>query len=121
MPHAGVLALYRELLVLRQTAPALRRRDRGSFAVAALGEHALALRRTGGDGSALLLVVSFAGPLAADTGAREETRPPQGRRWNLLLSTEEGRFGGDEGEVARLHPDGRLELGGAGGVVLRSG
>jgi maltooligosyltrehalose trehalohydrolase len=121
MPHAGVRALYRELLALRRSDPALRRRGRDSFAVAALGEHALALRRTGEDGSALLLVVSFAGALAADPAAREETRAPRGQRWELLLSTEEGRFGGGrEGEVARLHPDGRLELGGAGAVVLRA-
>ena len=120
MPHAGVLALYRELLLLRRRDPALRRRDRASFAVAAHGEHALSLRREGEDGSALLLVVSFDGPLSLFLPSADGTRPPAGRRWDLLLSTEEARFGAeDEGEVARLSEEGMLELRGAGGVVLR--
>jgi maltooligosyltrehalose trehalohydrolase len=121
MPHAGVLALYRELLRLRHSHPALRRRDRDSFAVAALGEHALALRRVGEDGSALLLVVSFDGALSADLTALDETRVAEGARWNLLLSSEEARFGGEtEGAVATLAPDGRLEISGAGAVLLES-
>ncbi|HEU4452947.1 MAG TPA: DUF3459 domain-containing protein, partial [Longimicrobium sp.] len=120
MPHAGVLALYRELLLLRQHDPALRRRDRASFAVAAHGEHGLSLRREGDDGSALLLVVSFDGPLSLFLPSGDDTRPPAGRRWELLLSTEEARFGAEaEGEVARLTEEGMLELRGTGGVVLR--
>jgi maltooligosyltrehalose trehalohydrolase len=119
-PHAGVRTLYRELLALRRTHPALVRRDRERFAVAALGEHALALRRTGEDGRALLLVVSFQGPLSVDLDAVEETRA-SGAPWDLLLSTEEARFGGDaEGEIVRLSPQGRLEMGGAGAVVLEA-
>ena len=118
MPHAGVRALYRELLRLRRTHPALRRRDRESFAAAALGEHGIALRRTGPDGAALLLVVSLQGALSVDLGAMQETRAPADR-WELLLSSEEARFGGEaEGELVRLSPDGRLEMGGAGAVVL---
>ena len=121
MPHAGVLALYRELLALRRDEPALRRRDRESFAVATFGEHGLALRRVGEDGSAMLLVASFGGALSVELGSREETRAPEGRRWELVLSTEEGRFGGEaEGEVASLSPEGRLELPGPGAVVLRA-
>jgi maltooligosyltrehalose trehalohydrolase len=120
MPHAGVLALYRELLRLRRTHPALRLSDRESFAVAALGEHGIALRRTDVDGRALLLVVSLDGPLSVDLGTVEETRLSAGR-WELLLSTEEARFGGDaEGEIVRLSPKGRLEMGGAGAVVLEA-
>ncbi|WP_420128305.1 malto-oligosyltrehalose trehalohydrolase [Longimicrobium sp.] len=118
MPHAGVLALYRELLRLRRTHPALRRRDREGFAVAALGEHGIALRRTGADGGAILLVVSLRGPLSVDLRAMEETRAPADR-WELLLSSEEARFGGEaKGELVRLSPDGRLEMDGAGAVVL---
>jgi maltooligosyltrehalose trehalohydrolase len=117
-PHAGVRTLYRELLALRRTHPALVRRDRDRFAVAALGEHALALRRTGEDGRALLLVVSFEGPLSVDLDAIKETRS-SGAPWDLLLSSEEARFGGDaEGELVRLSPQGHLEMGGAGAVVL---
>ena len=121
MPHAGVLALHRELLRLRRAHPALRRRDRASFAAAAVGERAVALRRTAEDGSALLLVASFGDSLRVDLGEREETRAPEGGRWKLLLSTEEGRFGGEcEGAVASVSAEGRLEMRGAGAVVLRS-
>jgi maltooligosyltrehalose trehalohydrolase len=115
MPHAGVLALYRELLRLRRAHPALRRRDRESFAVAALGEHALSLRRAGDDGRALLLVVSFHGALSVDLEERDETAGG----WTLLLSTEEARFGGEaEGSLVTLSPTGRLEMRGVGAVVL---
>ena len=118
MPHAGVLALYRELLGLRHAHPALRRRDRDSFAVAALGPDALALRRTGVDGRALLLVVSFDGPLDVDLAAREETAGA----WRLMLSTEEARFGGQsEGPLATLSVDGRLQMNGTGAVLLETG
>ncbi|HEX2211766.1 MAG TPA: malto-oligosyltrehalose trehalohydrolase [Longimicrobium sp.] len=117
-PHAGILALYRELLRLRRTHPALRRRDRDAFAVAALGEHGIALRRTAQEGGALLLVVSLGGPLAVDPGSMTETRAPADR-WELLLSTEEARFGGDaEGALVTLSPEGGLEMRGAGAVVL---
>ena len=117
MPHQGALALYRALLHLRRTHPALRRADREHFAVAALGE-AVALRRTGDDGSALLLVASFHTPIRARLDA-DETRAPDGTEWELHLSTEEGRFGGDaEGEIVTLTPDGMLETRGPGAMVL---
>jgi maltooligosyltrehalose trehalohydrolase len=119
VPHAGILALHRALLHLRRTHPALRCRARDAFAVIALAPHALALRREGDDGSALLLVVSLSGPLAADLGSADATRPPAGAAWELFLSTEEGRFGGEtEGEVASLSPEGMLALPGTGAVVL---
>lgn len=116
MPYAGVLALYGELLRLRRAHPALRRRDRGGFAVAALGEHALSLRRVAEAGPALLLIVSFRGPLSIDLPGRDETAG----RWALLLSTEEARFGGEgQGWMATLSPDGRLSLPGPGAVLLQ--
>jgi maltooligosyltrehalose trehalohydrolase len=121
-PQAGVLALYRALLALRRTHPALALRGRESFAVAALGAEGLSLRRTGAGGEALLLVVSFGAPLRVDLDARRETRGPGAAAWRLLLSTEEGRFGGGlTGDVATLTPGEVLEMPGAGGVVLASG
>ncbi|HEX8905954.1 MAG TPA: DUF3459 domain-containing protein, partial [Longimicrobiaceae bacterium] len=119
MPHSGVLALHRALLHLRRTHPALRPRDRRSFAVAALGDEAIALRRAGGDGSALLLLAAFAGPLSLDLAAQVETRPPDGAAWDVHLATEEGRFGGEtEGGLVTLSEDGRLEMHGPGAAVL---
>jgi len=121
-PHAGVLALYRALLALRREHPALRRRDRGSFTAAPVSDEAVALRRQGDDGSELLLVASFAPTLSADLASTAATRPPEGRSWRLLLSTEEARFGGDrEGEVVTLSAEGRLELREPGAVLLEAG
>jgi maltooligosyltrehalose trehalohydrolase len=114
--------LYRELLALRRSEPALRERGREFFRAAALGDGALGVRREGPDGSALLLVVAFRGEARVDTAARAETRPPEGRRWEVVLATEEGRFGGEaEGEVVRLDSGGELRLAGPGAVLLRAG
>ena len=122
-PHDGILSLYRALLHLRHDHPALRRRDRDSFAVAELGSDALALRRKGEDGAAMLLVASFGdSPVSVAPGSMDETRSPDGMAWELHLCTEEGRFGGEaEGELTSLSPEGRLELRGPGAVVLTAG
>ncbi|HET7233438.1 MAG TPA: DUF3459 domain-containing protein, partial [Longimicrobium sp.] len=122
-PHAGTLSLHRALLHLRRTHPALRRHDRESFTVTQLGDGVLALRRAGEDGNALLLVASFSEDgVTADLAATDETRAPGGTGWELYLSTEEGRFGGEaEGELASLSANGRLEVRGAGAVVLTAG
>ncbi|MEW5931449.1 MAG: malto-oligosyltrehalose trehalohydrolase [Gemmatimonadota bacterium] len=121
-PHAGVLALYRELLALRRAEPALRNRARESVDAAAVGERAVALRREAPDGGALLLVAGFEeGPLRVDLGALDATRAPDGGRWEPVLATEEARFGGErEGEVVSVSADGVLEMEGPGAALLRS-
>jgi maltooligosyltrehalose trehalohydrolase len=111
-PHAGVLALYRELLALRRTHAAMRPRDRAAFAVQQLSDVSLALLRTGNDAS-LLLVVNLAGTATLDVasaGARG------GGEWRLALWSEEERFGG-AGTSARLD-GGVLTLPSAGAALL---
>jgi maltooligosyltrehalose trehalohydrolase len=81
--HAAALALYRALLRLRATHPALRERARGSFAARALGDDALVLERRGG-GRGLTVLVNVRGRLTHGVG----------RRHRVLLSTEDPRFGG---------------------------
>ena len=121
MPHSGMLALYRALLHLRRTHPALRRRDRDAFSVAAIGDGAIALRRAGEGGCALLLVASFSGDFSISIDDDAATRAPDGG-WEVHLATEEGRFGGEtEGELVTLSPDGELSMRGPGAVVLVSG
>ena len=118
MPHAGVLALYRELLALRRSAPAARTRGRATFAVVEMGDRVLALRRSAADGSALLVVVSLGDMMEVPTAARGETSPPAGRAWMLVLSTEDARFGGGAG--ATLRPDGIVSFRTPGALVLRA-
>jgi maltooligosyltrehalose trehalohydrolase len=117
--HAGVLALYTSLIALRRAEPALRHDTREGFAVTALDDRALALRRAA-DEHALLAVVNFGESLRASLQERVETRPPAGRRWCVVLATEEERFGGD-GHWGHLDADaGIIELTTPGAVVLRS-
>ena len=118
MPHAGVLALYHELLALRRREPALRDRARERFAAVALGDRALALRRAGPDGSAFVVVVALGDGAALALDGRAETCAPAGRRWTVALGSEEPRFGGEE----PLAPfDGvTVTLPSAGALVLRA-
>lgn len=117
--NAGVLWLHRDLLRLRRDHPALRERSRESFAVAALGEYALALRReSGAPADALLLIVNLRGALWIDLRARPETRPPAGRRWAALLDSEDPGYGGRG--AALLAGDGAaLDLVGPGATLLQ--
>jgi maltooligosyltrehalose trehalohydrolase len=119
-PHAGVLALYRELLALRRTEPALRTADRAGFAVAALGDRGLALRRSAAGGADVLVVVTFGG--GADVALADDpvTRAPAGSRWARLLSTEEARFGGAEPAAGGGGDAAGLVAAAPGAVVLRA-
>ena len=93
--HSQVLELYRELLALRETEPALVRRRRGTYDCVPVGEHAVALRyRTPGGKDDVLVIANLKGALSADLDAGELTRPPDGCRWMPLISSEELRFGG---------------------------
>ena len=58
-PHAQILALYEALLELRRSSPALRRRERGTFAVEALSDDAMALRREAADGRPVVFLAQF--------------------------------------------------------------
>jgi maltooligosyltrehalose trehalohydrolase len=117
-PHAGILRLYRDLLGLRRSHLALRKRDRDSFAVTALGESALALRRHGQKPEdTLLIVVNLQGQLRIDLAAPAELSAPAGLRWAPLLDSEGERYGGRG--PARLAQDGDLlEISGSGAAVL---
>jgi len=82
--HAGVRALYRELLRLRAADASLRERRRGHFDVRPLGKDALVLERRGPSGGALHVLLNVRGTL--------EHRLPSGAE--LVLWSEAPRFGG---------------------------
>jgi maltooligosyltrehalose trehalohydrolase len=118
-PHIGTLTLYRDLLALRRTDPALRSRGRQDFAVTALGDHALTLRRRTGGGHEMLVVINIAGEVRSRPEEHPETTPSAGRRWNCALWTEDQRFGGPGSSVS-LEANGRLALPSPGAAVLRA-
>jgi maltooligosyltrehalose trehalohydrolase len=109
-PHAGNLELYRALLGLRRTEPALQARSR--VEVIELDEDGLALARGDVPGQALLLVVWLRG---ADGVYEQGHRGPimPGGRWSVVLSTEEPRFQESSGDrppelAPEIEPDDQL-------------
>lgn len=104
--HAGVLALYRELLRLRAQEPILKVSRRGSFDARPLGQNALVLERRGA-GGALQVIINVKGTL--------EHRVPEGAQ--LVLWSEESRFGGASTHSPLGH--GVLRLDGPSAAVVR--
>jgi len=95
--HAATLKLYRELLRLRRELPALRTREHDSFEAEQVGENAIALRyTTPSSEDDLLLVVNLGGDVRLALDDKDVTRAPDGRRWELVLSTNEPRYRGNE-------------------------
>ncbi|ATB30568.1 malto-oligosyltrehalose trehalohydrolase [Melittangium boletus] len=104
--HAGVLALYRELLHLRSTEPSLQPRGRGTYDARPLGDNGLVLERQGPEDSFQVIV--------AVKGRLEYPLPETAR---LVLWSEAVRFGGaDEKSPLRA---GVLALDGPSAVVVR--
>jgi len=98
--HAGVFALYRELLALRRNDPVLANRDRAATQAVPVGVHALVVDRwlrcdhrvlIANFGAAVMISLAELGGFERLTGGT----------WNMLFSTSESRFGGD-GEEATL-------------------
>jgi maltooligosyltrehalose trehalohydrolase len=101
-PHQGVLELYKDLLALRRTHPALQERSRSSFTVTPVGAGAVLLRRSAPTGETLMLAVSLKGGVQIDLG------PATGGGWRPLLDSEAADYGGAgepapiDGEVLHL-------------------
>jgi maltooligosyltrehalose trehalohydrolase len=90
--HAFVHALYRQCLRLRRSDPAFRPPGREGWEAGRLSSDVVAIRFDGAGVSYLLLVDpagGHSGDLAAEPLANAEAGP-----WQLLLSSNEERFGG---------------------------
>ncbi|HVS54601.1 MAG TPA: malto-oligosyltrehalose trehalohydrolase [Opitutaceae bacterium] len=97
--HAGVLALYREALRLRAREPAFQSPERNAWTIEALDDAALALRVRDRAGD-WLIVTAIAACDSAKAGEPAIVRPPEGRAWRRVLSSNEARFGGAEDGAA---------------------
>jgi maltooligosyltrehalose trehalohydrolase len=109
-PHRGVLALYRELLQLRRSHAATRSVRRDTWRVEAAGRDTLLLERSGEQSASIRLFVNFRG---------ESTVPLDAGDWQLLLHTEQARFGG-AGDSAVTLAGSELRLKGAVAVLLQA-
>lgn len=102
-PHAGVLALYQELLRIRRANAVFRPVRRGTWQVEIVQEHLLAMRLHGDDGQWLVLC-DLRGGHSYKVDGEEFLRPPEGRSWELVLATDERRFGGERAEIPKGMP-----------------
>ncbi len=91
-PHAAVLRLYRSLIALRRVLPPLRDARRDGFAVQAIDDATLALRRDAEDGEILLIVVRLVG---GGTCVVPAALARTAQRWSVVMTTEEARFAAD--------------------------
>ncbi len=106
VPHAGVLALYRACLRLRTNEPIFQSAPRDRWSVVEAGKGVIALRWR--DERDWLLLFSLASP-DAQLVELDTIRPRTGKHWQLVLASNEERFGG---------PGVREATGGESGIPL---
>jgi len=95
-PHAGVLRLYRALLRLRRREPLLQVASWRGFHVRPLDDWGVVLVRRGRGRAALVVVVALRSGGTADLSRwRSVSAAAPGRRWRVLLHTEQPRFAVD--------------------------
>ncbi|MEO5719311.1 MAG: DUF3459 domain-containing protein, partial [Chthoniobacterales bacterium] len=87
--HAQVLCLYREFLRLRRESAVLRDHSRGNFQVLPALDGVLRIRFGRAGGERWLVLVDLSG--GHRMPALEESS------WQVVLTSNESRFGGDEG------------------------
>jgi len=93
--HREALVLHQALLALRREDPVFRGQDRTAIEGAVLSAEAFVLRYSSAQGSDRLLVLNLGVDLRYDPCPEPLLAPGPGRRWRLLLSSEEIRFGGN--------------------------
>ncbi len=134
--HAQILTLYRDLLQLRRDVKHFtsRQGSRGFFHSATVDRDAIALRYGNAESEAtlgnpvaldqeLLVITNLQGNLKLALTESNLTRPPQGYIWQLLLSTDDPRYGGNQPEHDNLQTaigQGQIEASGPITLVLRA-
>ncbi len=91
-PHTGMLNLYRDLINLRKSEPALQKSFHPSFEIEALGKNTLAMKRQTGDSSSLLVVACLKGQESIIIGTHSITQPPPGKQWSLQWTSEDTQY-----------------------------
>lgn len=96
-----MLALHRDLLLLRRTDPAFRMQLSGKVDGAVLGPHAFVLRYFVEAGQDRLLIMNFGADLHLAQAPEPLLAPPLGKLWQVLWSSEDPKYGGS----GFVHPD----------------
>jgi maltooligosyltrehalose trehalohydrolase len=117
-PHSGTLALYRALLHLRATDPALRDSSRSGWDIVSPGENVLLLtRRSNTD--RLLIVIQLREPGTHDLRDNPLAQIPDGFAWAQVLTTEDAAFTEAREPIEIVQPPFRVRFLRPGAVVLR--
>ncbi|QDV36665.1 malto-oligosyltrehalose trehalohydrolase [Tautonia plasticadhaerens] len=94
-PYASTLRLFRALLTLRRSEPALKNARIGSYRAAPLSDHSLLLRNDAEVGPSLLVVFHLGGAEEVSLSARPELDGLDVSRCQLVLTTDERPFAPD--------------------------
>ena len=101
--HGEALALHRDLLRLRRDDAVFRRQDATRMHGAVLSPQAFLLRHLDSSGDDRLVLVNLGADLRLSPCPEPLLAAPQGRRWELLWSSEDPRYGGS----GTVHPESR--------------
>ncbi len=107
--HPAAVALHRDLLRLRREDPIFAAQRAGALDGAVLAERAFVLRYFGEDGDDRLLVVNLGPDLRLEGAPEPLLAPPEGRRWRVIWSSEDPRYGGG-GTIPPEDPEGGWRL-----------
>jgi len=86
--------LHKDLIRLRREDVVFRQQGLGGLDGAVLSEEAFVLRYFGEDGDDRLLILNLGRDLHLDPAPEPLLAPPEGRRWELIWSSEDVRYGG---------------------------
>jgi maltooligosyltrehalose trehalohydrolase len=92
--NARYYALHQDLIRLRREDAVFSQQGQGGLDGAVLSEEAFVLRYFGEEGDDRLLLVNMGTDLRLDPAPEPLLAPPEGRRWELLWSSEDMRYGG---------------------------
>jgi maltooligosyltrehalose trehalohydrolase len=115
--HVETYALHRDLLRLRREDPVFHGQRPGAVDGAVLGPEAFALRFFGRRGDDRLVLVNFGADLPLSPAPEPLLAPPEGKRWRLLWSSEDLRYGGSG--TPELRTDDSWQALGQAAVVLK--
>jgi maltooligosyltrehalose trehalohydrolase len=115
--HAEALAFHAELLRLRREDPVFSREE-VQLDGATLGDSALVLRFAGGEAGDRLVLLNLGAERTLSPCPEPLLPPGPGRRWALLLSSSDSRYGG----TGACFPDGtsQIQLPGRTTLALRA-